>query len=637
MSGVIERMVAEDRERETCDADGGYDGGCDGKGFDVEELKVLKPTPPKTLAPAAADAFLLVQDLVQLVNADQPLWLVGLTEMTRTFGLDLLESVLTMFPRIFFQHPEFGYLLKERVCALVIQLFSPNIKYRATHAGGSTGAVSHSSPSVLYDKPYFPITLRLLRLVAALIHHYYSLLVTQCEIFLSLLVKFLECSERPEWQRCLALEVLHNLTTQPHLLLQFTRHYDCRPHSTNIFQDIVNSLGAFVQSLFLAGGSSAGSSSAGGGGSSSATTTAHTQGPGVVVSSHSPSLLAGLPVGPGVSATPAFCYRGVYLPLVASLALTSQPKPVYLQLVDKLEPPVIPEGYCVTLACLCLLETTRSIQRLLLQRQERLERESTTTESLSTSDLDTVPVKLSASEESPASTPADDDAASTNQSCLQEQVQTVPLDEEVDVALSDGPDTPERDARPAQQQSVAAHLRDRSASGGSTVKAATRGDSVTASPAGGVSSGPAEEEVLSQLVTSAWCGLLAALSTLLEACTEEAATESILQAFQSMAWVSGTLGLSTPRDAFITALCKSCLPPHYTLTVLNTPQSSPGSGGSPAPSAGSITKPQQHIHQSYHDAEIRQQVVAVGSALPTSATPSGAQQGPVMLTNKNLQ
>lgn len=45
----------------------------------------------------------MLQDLVQLVNADQPLWLVGLTEMTRTFGLDLLESVLTMFPQIFFK------------------------------------------------------------------------------------------------------------------------------------------------------------------------------------------------------------------------------------------------------------------------------------------------------------------------------------------------------------------------------------------------------------------------------------------------------------------------------------------------------------------------------------------------------
>lgn len=33
----------------------------------------------------------------------------------------------------------------------------------------------------------------------------------------------------------------------------------------------------------------------------------------------------------------------------------------------------------------------------------------------------------------------------------------------------------------------------------------------------------------------------------------------------------------------------------------------------------------------------RQQVVAVGTPLPTSSLPIGTQQGPVMLTSKNLQ
>lgn len=55
----------------------------------------------------AGDAFLLFQDLVQLVNADQPYWLIGMTEMTRTFGLELLESVLTQFSSVFFKVKEF--------------------------------------------------------------------------------------------------------------------------------------------------------------------------------------------------------------------------------------------------------------------------------------------------------------------------------------------------------------------------------------------------------------------------------------------------------------------------------------------------------------------------------------------------
>ena len=59
--------------------------------------------------------------------------------------------------------------------------------------------------------------------------------------------------------------------------------------------------------------------------------------------------------------------------------------------------------------------------------------------------------------------------------------------------------------------------------------------------------------------------------------TDESATEAILKAEQSYANLCGTLAMHTPRDAFITALCKASLPPHYTLTVLN-PQGGGGGG-----------------------------------------------------------
>jgi hypothetical protein len=77
-----------------------------------------------------------------------------------------------------------------------------------------------------------------------------SFQVTECEIFLSLIVKFLD-PDKPVWQRSLALEVLHKMTVQPELLKSFCKCYDLKAHATNIFQDIVNSLGAYVQSLFV--------------------------------------------------------------------------------------------------------------------------------------------------------------------------------------------------------------------------------------------------------------------------------------------------------------------------------------------------------------------------------------------------
>lgn len=74
-------------------------------------------------------------------------------------------------PDIPSQHQEFSFLLKERVCPLVIKLFSPNIKFRQ---GSSSSSAASPAP---VEKPYFPICMRLLRVVSVLIKHFYSLLV----------------------------------------------------------------------------------------------------------------------------------------------------------------------------------------------------------------------------------------------------------------------------------------------------------------------------------------------------------------------------------------------------------------------------------------------------------------------------
>lgn len=79
-----------------------------------------------------------------------------------------------------------------------------------------------------------------------------------------------------------------------------------------------------------------------------------------------------------------------------------------------------------------------------------------------------------------------------------------------------------------------------------------------------------DKELHCQLIKSSWCGLLAALSPLIDASTDESITENVLKAIQTYASLCGQLNLETPRDAFITAICKSSLPPHYALTVLNT-------------------------------------------------------------------
>jgi hypothetical protein len=103
-----------------------------------------------------------------------------------------------------FQHSEFGFLLKERVCALVIKLFSPNIKHHSgnntagrrstiTNTGTSSGSGTNNSSVIMMgvtgstgsptlnnrgdDRPHYAITVRLLRLVSILVRKYHKLLV----------------------------------------------------------------------------------------------------------------------------------------------------------------------------------------------------------------------------------------------------------------------------------------------------------------------------------------------------------------------------------------------------------------------------------------------------------------------------
>ena len=144
-----------------------------------------------------------------------------------------------------------------------------------------------------------------------------------------------------------------------------------------------------------------------------------------------------------------------------------------------------------------------------------------------------------------------------------------------------------------------------------------------------VTEGPTEvtlDQVRSQMLTSSWCGLLSAMALLLDAATEDATAENILKSMCVYSSLAARLELPQLRDSYITAVCKASLPPHYTLSVLKaTPSTQLVSGGHHDPDHGG------DVH------DYRHQVVAVGTPLPSASLPPSAQQGPVMLTAKNLQ
>lgn len=309
-------------------------------------------------------------------------------------------------------------------------------------------------------------------------------------------------------------------------------------------------------------------------------------------------------IGPnnGASLQPAFMLRGTRVPLVCTI-IHGQNKSFFMDQLDKLEAPSVPDGYGLTQAFYCLLRVVDSISIILDGPKERIQ---------STGD-------------------------------------------------DSKPDSPQ--PQPSELQIFKEKL-----------KKVNELDSET-------------RALHEMLLSSTWTGLVAAFSLLLEASTDESISESILKAMEKLTSYYGLYGLSKPRDAIIIAMCRSSLPIGYNLSLLTYEISEGSESSSPVsltPSSSSATISSstachsrsssydfsnqwvksnlkllstnasvlQHSHPSppslssstlytrgsplSESSDFRQQVVAVGSPLPSSQL-SNSQLGPVMLTAKNLQ
>ena len=133
-----------------------------------------------------------------------------------------------------------------------------------------------------------------------------------------------------------------------------------------------------------------------------------------------------------------------------------------------------------------------------------------------------------------------------------------------------------------------------------------------------------EKNIHEQLIMSSWSGLLNAFVILLEASTDEAVTESILESLQvirnftlvehlsrkfslqKMSSLSGILNSNNPRDAFIIAICKSCLPPYYNLSILNA-----NNGNNQETLKNLSNKPQGSGQQQFYDSEVSSILIQV--------------------------
>lgn len=146
----------------------------DRKAEDSQELHSLTLYPENTvvqLRPSALDAFDTLQDLCNLIsNPPLPANHLQLANLPKTFGLELIESVLSDFPTLFYRsgHPELHHLLKHSLSPLLMRSLA-----------GDT-----SSP------PVFSVTLRLMRVIFLLLKGFSHELPTECEVSPKLIHKY---------------------------------------------------------------------------------------------------------------------------------------------------------------------------------------------------------------------------------------------------------------------------------------------------------------------------------------------------------------------------------------------------------------------------------------------------------------
>ncbi|KAJ9076915.1 Endocytosis and vacuole integrity protein [Entomophthora muscae] len=175
-----------------------------------------------SLSPDAKDAYFLFQDLCYMTAGETPI-LLKISSLNRTFGLELIESVLTNQPQAFQQYPEFTVMLKEKLCSILLRTFS--------------------------EKGDFPQTTRIMRIVFLIIRLFSQVLPMEVEIFISILLKILE-SEGVLWHRILAAEVIRGMCKSQDLLKNIYQGYDKKSTgegSSTLFQDITRILGKIIQ------------------------------------------------------------------------------------------------------------------------------------------------------------------------------------------------------------------------------------------------------------------------------------------------------------------------------------------------------------------------------------------------------
>ncbi|KAI4364422.1 hypothetical protein MLD38_020517 [Melastoma candidum] len=170
----------------------------------------------------------LLEDLTALAAGGSALWL-HVISLQRIFVLEILEFVLSNHCVVFQVLLPYQQILRHQICSLLMTSLGINAELE-----GDMGEPSYRR--------------LVLRSVAHIIRLYSSSLITECEVFLSMLMKLMFL-DLPLWNRILVLEILRGFCVEARTLRTLFLNFDMNPNNTNVVEGIVKALARVVSNV----------------------------------------------------------------------------------------------------------------------------------------------------------------------------------------------------------------------------------------------------------------------------------------------------------------------------------------------------------------------------------------------------
>nr|XP_009802656.1 PREDICTED: protein MON2 homolog isoform X1 [Nicotiana sylvestris]XP_016448460.1 PREDICTED: protein MON2 homolog [Nicotiana tabacum] len=181
-----------------------------------------------TLTKSGKLALRLLEDLTALAAGGSAVWL-RVSSIQRTFALDLLEFILSNYVVVFRALVPYEEVLRRQICSLLM-----------------TSLRTDTEPEGESGEPYFRRLV--LRSVANIIRLYSSSLITESEVFLSMLVRVISL-DLPLWHRILVLEILRGFCVEARTMQVLFLNFDMHPKNTNVVEGMVKALARVVSSI----------------------------------------------------------------------------------------------------------------------------------------------------------------------------------------------------------------------------------------------------------------------------------------------------------------------------------------------------------------------------------------------------